>query len=125
MKLEDFLIAVSISLFVIVMFVFSILPISVLEGYTILRFFFFPLISSKLAILLACSCFSSLMILCISVVPIEISLYCFFNFIDLSPPPLFFWMSLEKRFICFIYLFKESAFSFIDLHYCLVCIYYI
>ena len=64
------------------------------------------------------------MILCISVESVVTSPFSFL--ILLSPLPFFFFSDESgDRFINFVYLFKEPAFSFTDACDCFLCLYFV
>ena len=106
---------VSISVLVIVLFIFS-----VSSWFSLGRFYFSKTLSipSRLSILLAYSCLLwSLMILCISIV--SVVTFPFSRLILLIWVfSLFFLMTLTNGISIFFYFLKELAFSFIDLCYC-------
>ena len=92
---------------------FIFLPGSVLKGYTFLRICpFLPSCPFYWHIVLQ----SSLMIFCISVLCVMISPFSFLILLICLLP--FFPDESGKRFVYFVYLLKEPAFSFINLYYC-------
>ena len=107
------LITVSFSVFVIVLFIFSFSS----------RFSLGRLYTSKNFSILRCPFYWHI-VACCSLLCSFVFLYChlyllflfFSNFIDLSPPFFSWWLWIEG-FINFVYLFKESTFSYLNFMY--------
>ena len=99
---------------------FLFLPDSVLEGFTFIKICLF---------LLGCPFYWHKEFVVVSYDPLYFyDVHCDFFlisiFIELSPLP-FFLDESSRRFIYFIYLFKEPAFSLSNLCYCFLHLYFI